>query len=97
MLITIVMMAITAIAKLFKSKWSQVGSDDDQYSLDSDHDGRPCSLKQNACCRWGLILIIIVMMTITTIAKFFNTNCLQVGSDDDHYCHDGDQDDRQVL
>jgi hypothetical protein len=43
------------------------------------------------------MLITTVMMAITTIAKFFNTNYLQVGSDDDHYIHVGDHDDRQVL
>jgi hypothetical protein len=43
------------------------------------------------------MLIITVMMAITTIAKFFHTKFLQVGSDADHYCHDGDHDDRQVL
>jgi hypothetical protein len=41
--------------------------------------------------------ITTAMMAITTITKFFNTKCLQVGSYDDHCCHDGDLDDRQVL
>jgi hypothetical protein len=42
--------------------------------------------------------ITIVMIAITTIAMFFNTKCLlQVGSDDDHYYHNSDHDDRQVL
>ncbi len=97
MLITAVMMAITTIAKFFKSKWSQVGPDDDHYYHVGDHDGRPCSLIRNASCRWGLMLIITVMIAITTIAKFFKSKWSQVGPDDDHYCHDGDHDDREVL
>jgi hypothetical protein len=83
MLIITLMMAITTITKFFYTKCLQVGSDDDHNCHDGDHDDRQVFIRNT--CRWGLMSIPTVLMAITTIAKYFYTKCLQVGSDDDHY------------